>query len=242
MTTLFIADIHLCPKEPVITAGFLHFLRYRAYYADALYILGDLFEIWIGDDNPSPLHTEVAAALKALSKQGVPCYFIHGNHDFLLGNRYAAACNMRLLPAQQVLKLAGQLIVILHGDTLCTTDISYQYLRQQVHKTWLQRLFTQLPLFIRLWIADRIRLNSAQAKLGKTANSMDVHLQAVIEVLAKTGANIIIHGHTHRPAIHSIMTANGSCYRIVLGVWRQQGSVIEISTNSIKLTKFPFGN
>lgn len=130
MATLFIADLHLCVEEPAITAGFLRFLAGEARKADALYILGDLFEAWIGDDDPNPLHRQMAAAIKAVSDSGVPCYFIHGNRDFLLGKRFARESGMTLLPEEKVLELYGRRVLIMHGDTLCTDDAGYQLLHQ----------------------------------------------------------------------------------------------------------------
>ncbi|MGL9774300.1 MAG: UDP-2,3-diacylglucosamine diphosphatase [Sodalis sp. (in: enterobacteria)] len=236
MSTLFVADIHLCAQEPAITAGFLHFLRARA--AQALYILGDLFEVWIGDDDPNPLHHEIAVALQALTQRGIPCYFIHGNRDFLLGKRYAAACGMTLLPAQRVMQLDGLRVVILHGDTLCTDDNDYQRFRRRVHQRWLQRLFLSLPLRRRLRIADRMRANSLRANAGKTADIMDVNAQAVMTVMDDTGATVMIHGHTHRPAIHQLP---GERRRAVLGAWHHQGSAIEVSNSGVVLHEFPFG-
>ena len=145
MATLFIADLHLCVEEPAITAGFLRFLAGEARKADALYILGDLFEAWIGDDDPNPLHRKMAAAIKAVSDSGVPCYFIHGNRDFLLGKRFARESGMTLLPEEKVLELYGRRVLIMHGDTLCTDDAGYQAFRAKVHKPWLQTLFLALP-------------------------------------------------------------------------------------------------
>ncbi|MDU5192840.1 MAG: UDP-2,3-diacylglucosamine diphosphatase, partial [Mixta calida] len=136
--TLFIADLHLCQKEPAITAGFLRFLQREAQTADALYILGDLFEAWIGDDDPNPLHQQIATALRTLP---LPVWFIHGNRDFLLGQRYARASGMTLLPEEQVLNLYGRSILIMHGDTLCTDDEGYQRFRRKVHQRFRQRIF-----------------------------------------------------------------------------------------------------
>ena len=163
MATLFIADLHLCAEEPAITAGFLRFLAGEARKADALYILGDLFEAWIGDDDPNPLHRQMAAAIKAVSDSGVPCYFIHGNRDFLLGKRFARESGMTLLPEEKVLELYGRRVLIMHGDTLCTDDAGYQAFRAKVHKPWLQTLFLALPLFVRKRIAARMRANSKEA-------------------------------------------------------------------------------
>jgi UDP-2,3-diacylglucosamine hydrolase len=169
VATLFIADLHLQTEEPAITAGFLRFLRGEAQSADALYILGDLFEAWIGDDDPNPLHREMAAAIKALVDSGVPCFFIHGNRDFLIGKRYARECGMTLLPEEQVLDLYGRKVLIMHGDTLCTDDTGYLAFRAKVHTPWIQTLFLALPLFIRNRIAAKMRAGSKAANSSKTS-------------------------------------------------------------------------
>ncbi|MGL9769360.1 MAG: UDP-2,3-diacylglucosamine diphosphatase [Sodalis sp. (in: enterobacteria)] len=239
MSTLFVSDIHLCAQEPTITAGFLHFLRARARTAQALYILGDLFEVWIGDDDPNPLHHEIAMALQTLTQCGIPCYFIHGNRDFLLGSRHANACGMTLLPAQKVMELDGLRVVILHGDTLCTDDNEYQRFRSRVHQRWLKCLFLSLPLRLRLHIAHRMRINSLRANVGKTANIMDVNVQTVMAVMDATGATVMIHGHTHRPAIHQLPEER---WRVVLGAWYHQGSAIEVSNSSVTLHDFSFNS
>lgn len=236
---LFVADIHLCQQESAITTGFIHFLHTRALKADALYILGDLFEVWIGDDDPNPLYQDIALALKVLNQRGIPCYFINGNRDFLLSSRYATACAMTLLPEQQVLQLDRQRVVILHGDVLCTDDKAYQSFRRMVHQRWLKQLFLYLPLSLRLLIADRIRANSQRANVGKTDNIMDVNQQAVMAVMTYTGASVMIHGHTHQPAIHT-MDMDNCHYRAVLGSWHQQGSAIKIDAAGVTLVEFPF--
>lgn len=185
MATLFIADLHLCVEEPAITAGFLRFLAGEARKADALYILGDLFEAWIGDDDPNPLHRQMAAAIKAVSDSGVPCYFIHGNRDFLLGKRFARESGMTLLPEEKVLELYGRRVLIMHGDTLCTDDAGYQAFRAKVHKPWLQMLFLALPLFVRKRIAARMRANSKEANSSKSLAIMDVNQNAVVSAMEK---------------------------------------------------------
>ena len=188
MATLFIADLHLCVEEPAITAGFLRFLAGEARKADALYILGDLFEAWIGDDDPNPLHRQMAAAIKAVSDSGVPCYFIHGNRDFLLGKRFARESGMTLLPEEKVLELYGRRVLIMHGDTLCTDDAGYQAFRAKVHKPWLQTLFLALPLFVRKRIAARMRANSKEANSSKSLAIMDVNQNAVVSAMVKTSS------------------------------------------------------
>lgn len=240
MATLFIADLHLCTEEPAITAGFLRFLAGEARQADALYILGDLFEAWIGDDDPNPLHAQIAAAIRTLVESGVPCYFIHGNRDFLLGKRFARESGMQLLPEEKVLNLYGKRVLIMHGDTLCTDDVGYQAFRAKVHQPWLQTLFLALPLFIRKRIAAKMRAGSQSANSVKDMAIMDVNPQAVADTLERHRVQHLIHGHTHRPAVHAL-TANGEpAFRYVLGAWHTQGSMIKVTAENIELIAFPF--
>ena len=238
--TLFIADLHLCAEEPAITAGFLAFLRRDARQAEALYILGDLFEAWIGDDDPDPLHAEIAAALRELQQLNIPCYFIHGNRDFLLGKRFAAASGMTLLPEEQVLDIHGKRILIMHGDTLCTDDEGYQRFRRKVHQPWLQKLFLLLPLFIRQRIALKMRAGSKQANSSKDVTIMDVNAAAVQETMARHQVHCLIHGHTHRPAVHQLTVNNQPAERIVLGAWHSEGSMIRVDEYETRLISFPF--
>lgn len=240
MSTLFIADLHLCAQEPAITAGFLRFLQREAVHADALYILGDLFEAWIGDDDPEPLHSEIATALKALQQAGVPCYFIHGNRDFLLGKRFARQSGMILLPEEQIVELYGRKILILHGDTLCTDDQAYQEFRKKVHNTWIQRAFLALPLRWRLKIAAKMRARSQQSNQYKSTAIMDVNPQAVEQAMLRHHVHWMIHGHTHRPAIHPLTLANGEAHRAVLGAWHAEGSMIKVTAEAVELIQFPF--
>ncbi len=235
--TLFIADLHLCTEEPAITAGFLHFLRREAQQADALYILGDLFEAWIGDDDPNPLHAEVAHALRQLA---IPCYFIHGNRDFLLGKRFAKASGMTLLPEEQVLDLYGRRVLIMHGDTLCTDDQGYLRFRAKVQQRWLQTLFLALPLFVRQRIALKMRAGSRQANSSKSREIMDVNQQAVAAAMSRHQVQWLIHGHTHRPAIHPLLIQGQAAERLVLGAWHEEGSMIKVSADEISLISFPF--
>ncbi|WP_312317714.1 UDP-2,3-diacylglucosamine diphosphatase [Atlantibacter hermannii] len=240
MATLFIADLHLSTEEPAITAGFLRLLEGEARTAEALYILGDLFEAWIGDDDPNPLHAAVAAAIRALVESGVPCYFIHGNRDFLIGKRFARQSGMILLPAEKVLTLYGERVLIMHGDTLCTDDVGYQRFRAKVQQRWLQTLFLSLPLFIRQRIAAKMRAGSKASNQTKSDAIMDVNQQAVSEVMRQHHVRHLIHGHTHRPAIHDLQIEGHPARRYVLGAWHQEGSMIKASENGIELLFFPF--
>ncbi|WP_276850918.1 UDP-2,3-diacylglucosamine diphosphatase [Enterobacter oligotrophicus] len=240
MATLFIADLHLQTEEPAITAGFLRFLRGEAKSADALYILGDLFEAWIGDDDPNPLHREIATAIKALVNSGIPCYFIHGNRDFLLGKRYARESGMTLLPEEQMLDLYGRKVLIMHGDTLCTDDTGYLAFRAKVHTPWIQKLFLALPLFIRSRIATRMRAGSKAANSSKSMTIMDVNPQAVVNVMEKHRVQWLIHGHTHRPDVHSLIANGEPAHRVVLGAWHSEGSMVKVTQEGVELIAFPF--
>nr|WP_290127667.1 UDP-2,3-diacylglucosamine diphosphatase [Enterobacter roggenkampii] len=240
VATLFIADLHLQTEEPAITAGFLRFLRGEAKSADALYILGDLFEAWIGDDDPNPLHREMAAAIHALVDSGVPCYFIHGNRDFLIGKRYARESGMTLLPEEQVLDLYGRKVLIMHGDTLCTDDTGYLAFRAKVHTPWIQKVFLALPLFIRNRIAARMRAGSKAANSSKSMTIMDVNPQAVVRVMEKHDVQWLIHGHTHRPDVHYLIANGQPAHRVVLGAWHTEGSMVKVTPEGVELIAFPF--
>ncbi len=240
MATLFIADLHLCVEEPAITAGFLRFLAGEAREADALYILGDLFEAWIGDDDPNPLHQQIASAINALTQSGVPCYFVHGNRDFLVGQRFARVCGMTLLAEEKVLDLYGRRVLIMHGDTLCTDDPGYLAFRAKVHTPWIQRLFLALPLFIRRRIAARMRADSKAANSSKSLEIMDVNPQAVVEALERHQVQWLIHGHTHRPDVHPLEANGKPAFRVVLGAWHSEGSMVKVSKDNVELISFPF--
>ncbi|MGU6969405.1 UDP-2,3-diacylglucosamine diphosphatase [Salmonella enterica subsp. enterica serovar Oranienburg] len=240
MATLFIADLHLQTEEPAIVAGFLRFLAVEARQADALYILGDLFEAWIGDDDPNPLHREMAVAIKSLVDSGVPCFFIHGNRDFLIGKRFARESGMQLLPEEQVLTLYGRRVLIMHGDTLCTDDPGYLAFRAKVHTPWIQKLFLALPLFIRRRIAQKMRSDSKAANSSKSMEIMDVNPRAVVEVMEKHQVQWLIHGHTHRPDIHTLSANGEQAHRAVLGAWHKEGSMVKVTESDVELITFPF--
>ena len=235
--TLFIADLHLSAERADITSAFLQFLQQDAVQADALYILGDLFEVWIGDDNPEPLLCEVASQLKQLSQQ-VPVYFIHGNRDFLLRERYAKSAGMQLLPAHKVIELYGTPTLIMHGDSLCTADIKYQKFRRWWDQRWWQNLMLSLPLWYRQRLAKKARHKSAayKATLSGDANQiMDVTPEEVVRVMEEAGVRHLIHGHTHRPKVHQVPLAQGTGQRYVLGDWYQQASYLKVSADDWQL-------
>ncbi|MDQ3617220.1 MAG: UDP-2,3-diacylglucosamine diphosphatase [Pseudomonadota bacterium] len=236
MTTLFISDLHLDAERPQITELFEHFVRDEAHSADALYILGDLFEAWVGDDDPSETGARVARSLRALNDAGVPLYFIRGNRDFLLGEDYARRAGMTVLPDPAVVMLYGQPTLLMHGDTLCTDDLAYQQFRAQTrHPQW-QAQFLAQPLAARLAFAQQARAASKahQSGLqdqGTMETITDVAPTTVEDTFARYGIDTIIHGHTHRPAVHVLKAGNRECRRIVLGDWYEQGSVLRVDGN-----------
>ncbi len=241
MSTLFIADVHLSKQQPAITAGFVKFLANEASKADSLYILGDLFESWIGDDDPNPLHNLIADALNSLTQCGVCCYFIHGNRDFLLGSEFASKSGMILLPEKKTLICHEHKLLILHGDILCTDDISYQNFRKKVRYPLIQQLFLCLPLKLRLSIAALMRSKSQQAGNRNNEDIMDVNPHAVVQLAEEYDINWIIHGHTHRPAIHQIKPGMHSVHRAVLGAWDDTtGSMIKVSAGAVELIQFSY--
>jgi UDP-2,3-diacylglucosamine hydrolase len=236
--TLFIADLHLSAERPDITSAFLHFLHHQAPQAEALYILGDLFEVWIGDDNPEPLLAQVATALKQLSQQ-VPVYFIHGNRDFLLRETYAERAGITLLPPHHIIQLYGTPTLIMHGDSLCTLDLAYQKFRRWWDQRWWQNLMLAMPLWFRQHIATKARQKSARHKAGLQQHQpdgiMDVTPSEVERVMQQAGVRHLIHGHTHRPAMHELTIQQQSAKRYVLGDWYQQSSYLSVSADDWQL-------
>lgn len=229
--TYFIADLHLSENQPHLTRLFLDFMQQQAPDAEAVYILGDLFDFWIGDDEQSPLIEQVKEQIKRLTDKHIPCYFIHGNRDFLVGKRFAKACGLTLLPTYQVLNLYGQKTLLCHGDTLCIDDFAYQRFRQKVHQPWRQWLFLCLPLKVRLKIAQKIRHKSQQDKQRKSDEIMDVNPDFVRQIFTQFDVNLLIHGHTHRQNIHQIPP---HFTRIVLGDWGKTASILEASENGLR--------
>lgn len=239
MATLFVSDLHLDPARPAITALFLDFLARQAGRADACYILGDLFEAWVGDDDDAELGRTVAGALRALADSGVPVHFLHGNRDFLIGERFAAAAGVRLLPESEAIDLYGEPVLLLHGDTLCTDDADYQAFRAQVRDPAWQARLLELPLAQRRALAGQLRETSQQATQLKETAITDVNLEAVDGALRARGIRRMIHGHTHRPAIHEWMLDGQPARRAVLGDWYDRGSVLRCDVTGWRLEPLP---
>ena len=229
--TYFIADLHLSENRPHLLALFRQFMQEQAPQAEKLYILGDLFDFWIGDDEHSNLISEVQQLIRHLTEQGVPCYFQHGNRDFLIGKKFANACGLTLLPTYQVIDLYGTPTLLCHGDTLCVDDVKYQHYRKKVHQKWRQWLFLHLPLKVRLNIAEKIRAKSRQDKQLKSTEIMDVNAAFVQQIFAQFHVTQMIHGHTHRQKHHEIPP---HFHRIVLGDWGETSSLLEVTPHSIK--------
>lgn len=227
MTTLFISDLHLDGSRPQITELFLKFLQEEAAKASCLYILGDFFEVWIGDDDDDPHHARVMAGLKALTAAGVPVYFMHGNRDFLIGKRLAERTGVQLLTDPKVVDLGGSPTLLMHGDTLCTDDRQYQRARRFLRNGLVQGIYLALPLSLRRRIAAYARAKSKSDTAVKAPYIMDVNQRSVESVMAQHGVRRLIHGHTHRPAVHRFKSADGKAMeRIVLGDWYDQSSIL----------------
>jgi UDP-2,3-diacylglucosamine hydrolase len=229
MSTLFVSDLHLDAGRPAATACFLDLLRGPARQADALYILGDLFEAWLGDDERSPLADSVAEGLHALADSGVPIAFIRGNRDFLLGHDYAGRCRKRLLPDPCVIDLYGEPTLLLHGDLLCTDDAAYQAFRRQVRDPAWQAGFLAQPLDARRAFAAQARAASASHQSEVGDGITDVSPATVEATFARYGIRRMIHGHTHRPQLHRLSVAGSERERVVLADWYGRGEVLAVA-------------
>ena len=239
MRTLLISDLHLDAAHPAVVDQFLTFLEREARGSDGLYILGDLFEAWLGDDDPDPAARAVVAALRRLVDSGVPCFVMHGNRDFLIGERFCRETGAALLDDGTIAERHGRRVLLMHGDTLCTDDVSYQRLRRIVRHPLVRWAFNRLGLAQRRAIAQRLRAGSRK-HVGMTAPEiMDVNAAAVSEAFRSSGVDTLIHGHTHRPAVHELLVDGRSVRRIVLGDWYTQGSVLEWSREGFELRSLP---
>lgn len=236
--TLFISDLHLDGERPDITAQFLAFIEREARQAQALYILGDLFEAWIGDDDPDADKRRVVHALRSLTQAGVSVYFIHGNRDFLIGRRFAQETGVKLLPDGTLIELYGQRVLLMHGDTLCIDDPDYQRLRRIVRNPLVQFVLRRLTLRQRQRLAAKMRAGSKAhiESMDKAAPQiMDVNQDEVRRTFEQEHAEFIVHGHTHRPAVHQVAVGDGVATRIVLGDWYEQGSVLRWDERGFEL-------
>lgn len=237
--TLFISDLHLDPSRPAITELFFRLLNTRARTAEALYILGDMFEMWLGDDDPSPANAVVMDALHAVTAGGTPVFVMHGNRDFLIGQGFAARTGCTLLPDAAVIDLYGERALLMHGDTLCTDDIAYQALRIKVRDPRWQQQMLALPFEERVRLGRQLRDASREEIQAKTAEIMDVNQGAVEQALRQHQVRLLIHGHTHRPAVHEFELDGRPVHRIVLGDWYEHGSVLAYWSDGHRLETLP---
>ncbi|RJF37393.1 UDP-2,3-diacylglucosamine diphosphatase [Pseudoalteromonas gelatinilytica] len=238
----FIADLHLTENRSDITAAFFDFLDSKIINddVDALYILGDFFEVWVGDDYQTDLSKSVAARLSQASKSGTEVFFIHGNRDFIMREDYAKSASMTLLPEQVVIDLYGTPTVILHGDEMCTQDIEYQKFRKKSRGWWWPKLMLAMPLWYRKKIARNAREKSKQSQAGKALEILDVTEDAVLAMFEKHQVANMIHGHTHRPNVHHYNQSGKTLTRTVLGDWYEQGSYLRVTHEQQKLIHSPF--
>ncbi|MFG6137142.1 UDP-2,3-diacylglucosamine diphosphatase [Halomonas sp. B23F22_10] len=240
MSTLLISDLHLHPGAPAITEGFLNWLETRAAGAEALYILGDFFEAWIGDDlldlgaadptGTAALAERIAEALKQRAEAGTAIYLMHGNRDFLLGERFAEAAGATLLPDPSVVTLGDERVLLMHGDSLCTLDEAYMAFRAKARDPQWQAQILAMPIPERIALAKQLRDQSGEANSNKAEDIMDVTPAEVVQALREHGVTTMIHGHTHRPAAHDVDLDGATARRFVLGDWQpNQGWEIEVA-------------
>jgi len=239
MSTFFISDLHLDPSRPEVTDCFLRFLEGPARNAEALYILGDLFEVWIGDDDPDPHHRTVIDALEKFTSARRPCYFMRGNRDVLIGRQFCTEASAQLLDETTVIKLYDNRILLLHGDELCTDDHAYQRFRRHARSPTWRAIWLSLPLNLRRWLSTRIRERSTAMTALKAEEITDVNQETVVDMMREHRVKVLLHGHTHRPGIHQFTLDGKSATRIVLGAWYEQGSVLEWGPEGPDLQTFP---
>jgi len=235
VTRLFASDLHLDPSRPDITGQFLEFLRGPAREAQALYLLGDLFEAWLGDDAPDALGERVAGGLVELAASGTAIFVMQGNRDFLLGEAFCRRAGAQWLPDPVVARFGATRVLLTHGDALCTGDAAYQRLRALVRDPGVQRRFLALPLDRRRALAMQARAGSRQHLRQADEYITDVDPAAVVEVLRRAGVDTLLHGHTHRPGVHRLQVDGRPATRIVLGDWHERGSVLKWDDEGFEL-------
>lgn len=240
MKYLFVSDLHLEAAAPQAIEAFVALLRGEAREAAALYILGDLFESWVGDDDPDPARERVCREMAALAATGVPLFVMHGNRDFLYGAGFEARTGAKLLPDPCVATLFGQRVLLTHGDLLCTGDAAYQELRSTVRAASFRKRVLALPLAARQTLADAARAGSKAHVAAQRAEIMDVTPDAVVAAFRVTGTRVMVHGHTHRPAEHTHVVDGEEALRVVLDAWYEGGSVLTLDGSGFARHALPF--
>lgn len=239
MPTLFISDLHLEAGRPEIGVQFLDFLSGEARDADTLYILGDLFEVWLGDDDPNPYYAAMKAAIRELVDSGIPVFFMHGNRDFMIGDEFATETGVTILQDPELIDLHGEKVLLSHGDALCTDDVEYQRFRTMTRNPEWQAMMRAKTIQERIAHALEARQGSMEHGESLDDEITDVNQGAVEALIRKHGVDILLHGHTHRPAIHEVRLGDRTATRIVLGDWFEQGSVVRWDENGPRLEEMP---
>jgi UDP-2,3-diacylglucosamine hydrolase len=239
MATLFISDLHLEADRPEIGEQFLDFLDEEAADAEALYILGDFFEYWVGDDDPDEYYASIKRSLRAFTDSGVPVYFMHGNRDFMIGETFAEETGVTILPDPYPLDLFGKRVLLSHGDALCTDDTEYQKVRTMTRNPDWQAMILAKPLEERIAIAKQARARSQDRNKTLSESIVDVNADAVRQTISEYGVEILLHGHTHRPGIHGVEVDDRFAKRVVLGDWYDQGSVLRWDEDGLELSAIP---
>jgi UDP-2,3-diacylglucosamine hydrolase len=239
MATLFISDLHLEAARPEIGEQFLAFLAGAARDAEALYILGDLFEAWIGDDDPSEYYASMKRAIRELADSGVPVSFMHGNRDFMIGPRFAEEAGVTLLEDPHAVELYGDKVLLSHGDFLCTDDVEYQQVRAMTRNPEWQAMMMAKSVAERIAFAQQAREKSAARHESMQEEIADVNQDAVEATIREHGCDVLLHGHTHRPAVHPFHVDDRPVHRIVLGDWYEQGSMVEWDHDGPRLEQLP---
>ena len=237
---LLISDLHLQEERPDITRAFLDLLDGRARHAKALYILGDFFEAWIGDDAMTPFQQSICQALRQLSDRGTLVYLMHGNRDFLIGQDFCKAAGCTLLADPSVIELGGEQVLLMHGDTLCTRDLAYMKMRRYLRNPLSLWILQHLPLATRHKLARKLRSESRAQTRMKATEIVDVTPEEVPKVMAAHGVRTLVHGHTHRPAIHKLVVNGEPARRIVLGDWDRRGWTLQVDAQGFQLEPFEF--
>ena len=237
---LLISDLHLEEERPDITRAFLDLLADRARGAEALYILGDFFEAWIGDDAMSPFQRSICEALRALSDSGTQVFLMHGNRDFMIGKAFCKAAGCTLLPDPSVVQLNGEPVLLMHGDSLCTRDEAYMRMRRYLRNPLTLWILRHLPLATRHKLARKLRSESRAQTRMKANDIVDVTPEEVPRIMSESGVKTLIHGHTHRPAIHKLQIGDETAQRIVLGDWDREGWALQVDDQGFQLTSFAF--
>lgn len=235
MALRFISDLHLDEKRPSVTRAFFRYLDTLPDDTEALYLLGDIFEAWLGDDDNNPFLDEIRTKLKATVER-LPVYFMHGNRDFLVGSQFALDTGISLLADPSIIEFHGTRYLLAHGDSLCTDDVEYQAFRSQIRNPAMQAMLLAKPLEERREIARQLRANSKMANSNKAQDIMDVNSNAVSRLMEEYSVDTLIHGHTHRPAVHDL--GDGK-QRIVLGDWEDNGWELVLDQGEFSLRHFP---